>query len=162
MLLCVFYRTESIYFIIGKKNGVWIHERAERMESEDVPVAVSIWKPNELPESLGQPERMEDEEDFRRLQEMYPIMARRLKPYVDEVCSLLEYPGSMMYDEYPDQLSLRKKSLEIWERAEKGERFGKDAPGWEQVQEFDRCTFAAGDDAPKKDQQETVYPGKSN
>lgn len=24
-----------------------------RMESEDVPVAVSIWKPNELPESLG-------------------------------------------------------------------------------------------------------------
>lgn len=67
-----------------------------------------------------QPERMEDEEDFRRLQEMYPIMARRLKPYVDEVCSLLEYPGSMMYDEYPDQLSLRKKSLEIWERAEKG------------------------------------------
>ena len=83
-----------------------------------------------------QPERMEDEEDFRRLQEMYPIMARRLKPYVDEVCSLLEYPGSMMYDEYPDQLSLRKKSLEIWERAEKGERFGKDAPGWEQVQDL--------------------------
>ena len=27
---------------------------------------------------------------------------------------------------------------------------------------FDRCTFAAGDDVPKKDQQETVYPGKSN
>lgn len=83
-----------------------------------------------------QPERMEDDADFRRLQEMYPIMARRLKPYVDEVCSLLEYPGSMMYDEYPDQLSLRKKSLEIWERAEKGEKFGKEAPTWEQVQDL--------------------------
>ena len=53
-----------------------------------------------------------------------------------EACDELEYEGSMMYDEYPDQLSLRKKSLEIWERAEKGERFGKDAPGWEQVQDL--------------------------
>ena len=96
----------------------WLYPYGNRMNY------LSLW---------DQPERMEDEEDFRRLQEMYPIMARRLKPYVDEVCSLLEYPGSMMYDEYPDQLSLRKKSLEIWERAEKGERFGKDAPGWEQV-----------------------------
>ena len=99
----------------------WLYPYGNRMNN------LSLW---------DQPERMEDEEDFRRLQEMYPIMARRLKPYVDEVCSLLEYPGSMMYDEYPDQLSLRKKSLEIWERAEKGERFGKDAPGWEQVQDL--------------------------
>lgn len=99
----------------------WLYPYGNRMNY------LSLW---------DQPERMEDEEDFRRLQEMYPIMARRLKPYVDEVCSLLEYPGSMMYDEYPDQLSLRKKSLEIWERAEKGERFGKDAPGWEQVQDL--------------------------
>ena len=99
----------------------WLYPYGNRMNY------LSLW---------DQPERMEDEEDFRRLQEMYPIMARRLKPYVDEVCSLLEYPGSMMYDEYPDQLSLRKKSLEIWERAEKGEGFGKDAPGWEQVQDL--------------------------
>lgn len=99
----------------------WLYPYGNRMNY------LSLW---------DQPERMEDEEDFRRLQEMYPIMARRLKPYVDEVCSLLEYPGSMMYDEYPDQLSLRKKSLEIWERAEKGERFGKDAPEWEQVQDL--------------------------
>ena len=99
----------------------WLYPYGNRMNY------LSLW---------DQPERMEDEEDFRRLQEMYPIMARRLKPYVDEVCSLLEYPGSMMYDEYPDQLSLRKKSLEIWERAEKGERLGKDAPGWEQVQDL--------------------------
>ena len=51
------------------------------------------------------PERMEDETDSRRLQELYPIMARRLQPYVEEVCTRLEYPGSMMYDEYPDRLS---------------------------------------------------------
>ena len=99
----------------------WLYPYGNRMNY------LSLW---------DQPERMEDEEDFRRLQEMYPIMARRLKPYVDEVCSLLEYPGSMMYDEYPDQLSLIKKSLEIWERAEKGERFGNDAPGGEQVQDL--------------------------
>ena len=76
------------------------------------------------------------ERDLRRMQAMYPETARILLPYVEEACDELEYEGSMMYDEYPDQLSLRKKSLEIWERAEKGERFGKDAPGWEQVQDL--------------------------
>ena len=52
------------------------------------------------------PEKMEEEEDARRLSEMYPIMAKRLQPYVEEICIQLEYPGSMMYDEYPDRLSL--------------------------------------------------------
>ena len=51
------------------------------------------------------PERMEDEVDTKRLRELYPLMARRLQPYVEEVCTRLEYPGSMMYDEYPDHLS---------------------------------------------------------
>ena len=78
----------------------WLYPYGNRMNY------LSLW---------DQPERMEDEEDFRRLQEMYPIMARRLKPYVDEVCSLLEYPGSMMYDERPDYetvLRIRDKVME--------------------------------------------------
>ena len=74
------------------------------------------------------PEQMEDEMDTRRLRELYPLMARRLQPYVEEVCTRLEYPGSMMYDEYPDQLSLLRKSKEVWESALAGEDFGEKRP----------------------------------
>lgn len=72
-----------------------------------------------------EPERMEDEIDTRRLREMYPKMAKRLQPYVEEVCSSLEYPGSMMYDEYPDQLSLYRKAKEVWDSAQTGEDWDK-------------------------------------
>ena len=82
------------------------------------------------------PEKMEEEEDARRLSEMYPIMAKRLQPYVEEICIQLEYPGSMMYDEYPDRLSLLRKSQEVWEQAQKGEDFGKNNPDWEQIRDL--------------------------
>ncbi len=78
------------------------------------------------------PEQMEDEMDTKRLRELYPLMARRLQPYVEEVCTRLEYPGSMMYDEYPDQLSLLRKAKEVWE----GARAGEKEPGWEQRQDL--------------------------
>lgn len=96
------------------------------------------------------PEKMEEEEDARRLSEMYPIMAKRLQPYVEEICIQLEYPGSMMYDEYPDQLSLMKKSREIWKLAQEREQFGEAAPEWEQDAGSDRRFTAAGNAAEKK------------
>ncbi|MBR5509021.1 MAG: hypothetical protein IKV59_03100 [Lachnospiraceae bacterium] len=82
------------------------------------------------------PERMEDELDTKRLQELYPLMARRMQPYVEEVCNRLEYPGSMMYDEYPDRLSLYRRSKEAWEEAKKNEDFGEKAPSWEDMQDL--------------------------
>ena len=82
------------------------------------------------------PEYMEDELDTKRLRELYPLMARRLQPYVEEVCTRLEYPGSMMYDEYPDQLSLMRKSKEVWESAMAGESFGDREPVWEELQDL--------------------------
>ncbi|MCI9007482.1 MAG: hypothetical protein HFI13_05155 [Lachnospiraceae bacterium] len=82
------------------------------------------------------PERMEDETDTMRLRELYPLMARRLQPYVEEVCTGLEYPGSMMYDEYPDQLSLLQKAKEVWNSASRAEDFGEKAPAWEQLQDL--------------------------
>ena len=82
------------------------------------------------------PEQMEDEMDTRRLRELYPLMARRLQPYVEEICTRMEYPSSMMYDEYPDQLSLRHKAREVWQAASDGEDFGDRAPTWEQLQDL--------------------------
>ncbi len=82
------------------------------------------------------PERMEDEMDDRRLRELYPIMARRMQPYVEKTCDRLEYPGSMMYDEYPDQLSLLRKAKEAWQAAKDRENFGDNPPEWEDIQDL--------------------------
>ncbi len=82
------------------------------------------------------PERAEDEADFRRLQELYPVMARRIQPYVEDVCDRLEYPGSMMYDEYPDRLSLLRKAREAWDAACRGENFGEKEPEWEKIRDL--------------------------
>lgn len=79
------------------------------------------------------PDSMEMEADEKRLRELYPIMARRLQTYVEETCNTLEYPGSMMYDEYPDQLSLLRKAKEIWEMAQAKEDFAGQAPKWEEI-----------------------------
>ena len=82
------------------------------------------------------PEQMEDVDDKKRIMEMYPLMAIRLQPYVEECCDRLEYEGSMMYDEYPDRLSLLRKSQEVWEQAQKRENFGENSPDWEQIRDL--------------------------
>lgn len=82
------------------------------------------------------PERAEDELDMRRLQELYPVMAKRIQPYVSDVCDRLEYPGSMMYDEYPDKLSLYRRAKEVWEEVEKAEDFGDTKIEWEDVEDL--------------------------
>ena len=81
---------------------------------------ISLW---------NDPEQMEDVEDKKRIMEMYPLMARRLQPYVEECCDRLEYEGSMMYDEYPDRLMLRQICKRIRDKAGLGEnREDMDAP----------------------------------
>ena len=95
-------------------------------------MAVSLWNIS----LWNDPEQMEDVEDKKRIMEMYPLMARRLQPYVEECCDRLEYEGSMMYDEYPDRLSLLRKSQEVWEQAQKRENFGENSPDWEQIRDL--------------------------
>lgn len=49
---------------------------------------------------------METERDLQYLQQMYPADAKRMQKKVEEACDQLEYEGSMMYDEYPDRVSM--------------------------------------------------------
>ena len=44
--------------------------------------------------------------DREYLQSMYPATAKKIFPYIQEECDRQEYEGSMIYDEYPDRLSL--------------------------------------------------------
>lgn len=49
---------------------------------------------------------METERDLQYLQQMYPADAKRMQRKVEEACDRLDYEGSMMYDEYPDRVSM--------------------------------------------------------
>lgn len=49
---------------------------------------------------------IETDRDLQYLQQMYPADARRMQKWVEEACDKLEYEGSMMYDEYPDRVTL--------------------------------------------------------
>ena len=63
----------------------------------------------------------EDEKtrDQRRFRELYPMLARRIQPLVEKACDMQEYEGSFMFDEYPDQLMIRRVSRSIYERLDK-------------------------------------------
>ena len=47
---------------------------------------------------------------------IYPSAAKRKQVLAEEACDLLEYPGSPMYDEYPDREFLYRELLKVRER----------------------------------------------
>ena len=74
-----------------------------------------------------QPEMYWDEEsacrrDYDYMKCTYPDAAKRIMPYVEEECDRMEYSGSMMFDEYPDQLQLRMMCRRIYDRAKESEK----------------------------------------
>jgi hypothetical protein len=54
--------------------------------------------------------------DFEYMKSMYPMAVKRLLPYVEEECERMSYEGSMIYDEYPDQLQIRLMCGRICQR----------------------------------------------
>lgn len=46
-------------------------------------------------------------------------MARKIQPLVEETCDRMEYEGSIMFDEYPDKLQLRRLSCGICGKLDK-------------------------------------------
>lgn len=63
----------------------------------------------------------EDEkaQDKRRMQELYPALARQIQPLVDEECDRMEYDGSFMFDEFPDRLMVRRICSRIYDQLDK-------------------------------------------
>lgn len=49
------------------------------------------------------------------LRGLYPSAAKRKQVLAEEACDLLEYPGSPMYDEYPDREFLYRELLKVRE-----------------------------------------------
>ena len=63
-------------------------------------------------------DRME-RRDFEYMQSMYPMEVKRILPYVEEECDRMSYEGSMIYDEYPDQLQIRLMCNRIYDKVKK-------------------------------------------
>lgn len=82
---------------------------------------------NRLPYYMAYPMPLvfDDERASRRdldyMKSLYPAAAKRLIPHIEDECDRLEYEGSIMYDEYPDQLQLRLMCGRIYDRASQEE-----------------------------------------
>lgn len=53
-------------------------------------------------------EEQENERDMERMKEMYPECAKDILQHVEEECDKMEYEGSVMFDERPDQIMIFK------------------------------------------------------
>lgn len=53
--------------------------------------------------------------DLEYLQQMYPMGAKKLLAEVNKALSILDYEGSMIYDQYPDRFMLYKMGKDILE-----------------------------------------------
>ena len=64
----------------------------------------------------------QNQRDYEYMKSVYPDMAKRIVPYVEEECDRMEYTGSIMYDEYPDRLQLRLLCRRIYNRIKETEK----------------------------------------
>ncbi|MGO5052882.1 hypothetical protein ACTQ6A_10240 [Lachnospiraceae bacterium LCP25S3_G4] len=60
-------------------------------------------------------ERLE-RRDYEYMKSMYPDMAKKILPYVEDECERLEYDNSMIFDEYPDKLMLKMLCRRIYRK----------------------------------------------
>ena len=57
--------------------------------------------------------------DYEYMKSMYPMAVKRILPYVEEECDRMSYEGSMIYDEYPDQLQIYLMCNRIYDKVKK-------------------------------------------
>ena len=70
--------------------------------------------------------------DFEYMKSLYPMTAKKVLPYVEEECERMEYEGSVIYDEYPDQLQIRMMCNRIYHKVKDMEesKEGAEREGW--------------------------------
>lgn len=72
---------------------------------------LSIW----LPENFMADEN-QYEDDILYLRRMYPDIGREIAEFVEDECDRMEYAGSMMFDQYPDKLSVMRIVDKIYDK----------------------------------------------
>lgn len=61
--------------------------------------------------------------DLEYMKSMYPEAAKKLLPYIEDECDRMEFDGSMIYDEYPDQLQLMMIGRRLFDKVKKDKIF---------------------------------------
>ena len=56
----------------------------------------------------------ETERDLERMKNLYPEISKELFPWIEDICDQMEYEGSLMYDETPDQNQVRRLTSRIY------------------------------------------------
>lgn len=59
---------------------------------------------------------MEYEKDLERIKQWYPKEISYIEQLVEERCDEMEYEGSRLYDEEPDQLMMQQMAMEIYDK----------------------------------------------
>lgn len=59
-----------------------------------------------------------NQRDYEYMKQLYPKRLQKIKSMIEEECDKLEYEGSMMFDEYPDRLSLLQLCKRIEQQAQ--------------------------------------------
>ena len=57
-----------------------------------------------------------ERQDLEYMKSMYPDLAKRVMIYVEDECEKMMYDGSMIYDEYPDQLQIRLMCNRVYDK----------------------------------------------
>lgn len=60
--------------------------------------------------------------DYEYMKSLYPDMAKKILPYIEDECDRMAFNGSMVYDEYPDKLQLRMMCSRIFDAVNRSER----------------------------------------
>ena len=73
--------------------------------------AMDLWTMPQWNMQMWEPEAEEDADETRDMeywQQLYPEQTRKIQREVSHQCDLLDYEGSVMYDEYPDRIALAR------------------------------------------------------
>lgn len=60
-----------------------------------------------------------ERQDFDYMKSMYPDLAKKVLPHVEDECERMAYEGSVIYDEYPDQLQIRLMCNRVYDKVRK-------------------------------------------
>lgn len=65
------------------------------------------------PTSLTQTDENQMMRDLEYFQQLYPSGAKLLQREIRKVIDIMDYEGSLIYDEYPDQFAMQKLTRDI-------------------------------------------------
>lgn len=75
--------------------------------------------------------------DLEYLQQMYPLGAKKLLAEINKALSIMDYEGSMIYDQYPDRFGLYKMGKDILENLRINPNMGKNDEQLAKLLEWD-------------------------